>query len=87
MPWPWVLAASMNRMSPPTGVQARPVATPGTAVRMATSLSNRGGPSTFSTSASVMRTWLSPPSAIRIAALRKARPISRSSARTPASRV
>ena len=34
----------MNRMSPPTGVQASPVATPGTLVRIATSLSNRGGP-------------------------------------------
>ena len=31
-------------MSPPTGVQARPVATPGRLVRIATSLSNCGGP-------------------------------------------
>ena len=31
-------------MSPPTGVQASPVATPGTLVRMATSLSNTGAP-------------------------------------------
>ena len=30
----------MKRMSPPTGVQARPVATPGTLVRSATSLKN-----------------------------------------------
>ena len=36
--------ASMNRMSPPTGVQASPVATPGTLVRIATSLSNFGAP-------------------------------------------
>ena len=34
----------MKRMSPPTGVQASPVATPGTLVRIAISLSNRGGP-------------------------------------------
>ena len=32
--------ASMNRISPPTGVQASPVATPGTLVRIAISLSN-----------------------------------------------
>ncbi len=30
--------ASINKMSPPTGVHARPVATPGTSVRSATSL-------------------------------------------------
>ena len=36
-PLPFILVASMNRMSPPTGVQARPVATPGSAVRSATS--------------------------------------------------
>ena len=34
----------MNRMSPPTGVQASPVATPGMLVRIATSSSNGGGP-------------------------------------------
>ena len=43
-PPPGIRVASMNRMSPPTGVQARPVATPGTLVRIATSLSNRGRP-------------------------------------------
>ena len=32
---------SMKRMSPPTGVHARPVATPGTLVRSATSLKKR----------------------------------------------
>ena len=42
-PVPGMRVASMNRMSPPTGVQARPVATPGTLVRIATSLSNCGG--------------------------------------------
>ena len=43
LPEPGMRVASMNRMSPPTGVQARPVATPGTLVRIATSLSNCGG--------------------------------------------
>jgi hypothetical protein len=38
--------ASMKRMSPPTGVHARPVATPGTPVRVAISDSNFCGPST-----------------------------------------
>ena len=42
-PFPGVAVASMNRMSPPTGVQASPVATPGTLVRMATSSSKIGG--------------------------------------------
>ena len=44
-PLPGKRVASINRMSPPTGVQARPVATPGTLVRIATSPSKRGGPS------------------------------------------
>ena len=43
-PLPGMRVASTNRMSPPTGVQARPVATPGTLVRSATSLSNRRPP-------------------------------------------
>ncbi len=34
----------MNRMSPPTGVHASPVATPGTPLRIATSASNLRGP-------------------------------------------
>jgi hypothetical protein len=36
-PLPFILVASMNRISPPVAVHARPVATPGTAVRSATS--------------------------------------------------
>ena len=44
LPLPGTLAASTNRMSPPVGVQASPVATPGTQVRIATSLSKRRGP-------------------------------------------
>ena len=43
LPLPGMRVASMNRMSPPTGVQASPVATPGTLVRIATSFSNCGG--------------------------------------------
>ena len=41
---PGTRVASTNRISPPVGVQARPVATPGTLVRMATSFSKRRGP-------------------------------------------
>src|SRR5665811_1742977 len=43
-PLPGTRAHSMNRISPPLGVQARPVATPGTDVRMATSFSNLRAP-------------------------------------------
>ena len=43
-PLPGTRVASMNRMSPPTGVQASPVATPGMLVRILTSPSNRRGP-------------------------------------------
>src|SRR5258708_7758082 len=42
---PGMLAASATRISPPAGVQARPVATPDTLVRMAISCSKRFGPS------------------------------------------
>ena len=87
LPSPGVRAASMKRMSPPTGVQARPVATPGLAVRMATSFSNRGAPRISTTSAGPISTFCTLPSAICTAAWRSTRPISRSSERTPASRV
>ena len=43
-PLPGMRVASMKRMSPPTGVQASPVATPGSAVRSATSGMNFCGP-------------------------------------------
>ncbi len=45
-PLPGMRVASMNRISPPTGVYAIPVATPGTLVRLASSGSNFRGPST-----------------------------------------
>ena len=44
LPLPRTRLDSTNRMSPPAGVQASPVATPGTLVRSATSLSKRGAP-------------------------------------------
>ncbi len=55
LPLPAARVASMNRMSPPTGVQASPVATPGTDVRIATSLSNTGAPRMLARSDAVMR--------------------------------
>ena len=39
-PSPGILVASTNKISPPTGVQAKPVATPGKLVRSAISLKN-----------------------------------------------
>src|SRR5206468_7656297 len=41
---PILRLASINSTSPPTGVHARPVATPGRLVRIATSFSNLRGP-------------------------------------------
>ena len=43
-PLPGMRVTSMNRMSPPVGVQARPVATPGCSVRSATSREDLGRP-------------------------------------------
>ena len=86
-PLPGERAASMNRMSPPTGVQASPVATPGTLVRIATSPSKRTGPRSFSRPSTPICTEVAVPSAISTATWRRARPISRSRLRTPASRV
>ena len=86
-PPPGVRVASMNRMSPPTGVQARPVATPGTLERMATSFSKRTGPRISSISSTPMRFLPVAPSANSTATCRSTRPISRSRLRTPASRV
>ena len=86
-PLPGVAVASMNRMSPPTGVHASPVATPGMLVRIATSSSNGGGPIMPERSPAEIAIGPVSPSAIRIAAWRSTRPISRSRFRTPASRV
>jgi hypothetical protein len=43
-PLPVMRVTSMNRMSPPVGVQASPIATPGCSVRSATSLKILAGP-------------------------------------------
>src|SRR5712691_1563653 len=58
----------MKRMSPPTGVHASPVATPGIAVRSATSFSNFVGPRISARSPSSIFTVWTAPSAIRTAA-------------------
>ena len=42
LPVPGIALASTNSTSPPTGVHARPVATPGSAVRRFTSAGKRG---------------------------------------------
>ena len=82
-----VALASTNRTSPPAPVTARPVATPGVAVRSAASWWNFGRPRASCRSSGPMVMWPSAPSATRRAALRSTLPISRSSPRTPASRV
>ena len=55
-PLPGIDAASTNSTSPPTPVTARPVATPGTAVRTAASWKNFGRPSASRTAARSMVT-------------------------------
>ena len=85
---PAIAAASTNSTSPPVGVTARPVATPGTAVRTADSWKNFGRPSASRTTASSIATGATAvPAAMRVAVLRSSVPSSRSSWRTPASRV
>ena len=51
-PLPGIDAASTNRTSPPAPVTARPVATPGTEVRIAASWKTFGRPSASRTAAS-----------------------------------
>jgi hypothetical protein len=41
LPLPFILLASMKRISPPAGVQASPTATPGRFTRSAISVSTR----------------------------------------------
>ena len=77
----------MKRMSPPTGVQARPVATPGSAVRSATSDMNFCGPRYSGTSSASTVYFVLAPSATLTATPRAIEPTSRSRLRTPASRV
>src|SRR3970282_636439 len=61
----------MNRMSPPTGVHASPVATPGTLVRILISLSNLSAPSTPCRSSTPTCISVAVPSVMRIAAWRR----------------
>src|SRR5437764_506533 len=80
--------ASMKRTSPPVPVTARPVDTPGTAVRSAASCQKRCRPSASRTrSASTATGGAASPDAMRVAVLRRSLPSSRSSCLTPASRV
>src|SRR5829696_1433716 len=88
LPSPGKAVASTNSTSPPTGVLARPVATPGSFVRRFTSGWNRRLPSSSVTMAGrIDRFERRVPSANSRATLRQTEPISRSSERTPASRV
>ena len=78
----------MNSTSPPVPVTARPVATPGTAVRSAASWKTFWRPSASRTISMSIATGASAlPDAIRVAVLRRIVPSSRSRLRTPASRV
>ena len=79
---------SMNKTSPPMPVTARPVATPGTLVRSGISSSTLTRPSHVRTSAaSTSIGVVASPVATFEAILRVSFPSSRSSERTPASRV
>ena len=59
-PLPGIAVASTKSTSPPTGVQARPVATPGSRVRRRASAANRRLPSASRTLASFIDTALRP---------------------------
>ena len=88
LPVPGIAVASMNSTSPPTGVQARPVATPGRLVRRRASEKRLRRPSSSRTRfAETDERPEGPPSAITRASLRQTVPICRSRLRTPASRV
>ena len=75
LPLPGTRVASIKRMSPPTGVQASPVATPGTLVLSATSSSKIGAPNISCRSVAAIDTELLAPSAMRTAACRNTLPI------------
>src|SRR6058998_476522 len=86
-PLPGIWIASTNMISPPTGVHANPVATPTSGLRPATSLCTLGMLAYFSRFLAVIFTVSARPSTTSSAALRSTPWISRSSWRTPASRV
>ena len=88
LPEPGTAVASTKRTSPPTGVQASPVATPASFVRRRCSEKKRRLPSSSRARLAEMRTLPSTvPSATWRATLRQIVPIWRSRFRTPASRV
>jgi hypothetical protein len=68
---PGIIVLSMNRIAPPTGLQARPVDTPTSGTRLATSGITRFGPSSSRALALLMRALTSSPSATRRASLRQ----------------
>src|SRR6267378_5943298 len=70
-PFPAIRIASMNMMSPPTGVHASPVATPTSGARPATSLCTRGWPAYFSRFFAEIFTPVVFPSTTSSAALRR----------------
>ena len=85
---PLMALASTKSTSPPVPVTARPVATPGTAVRAAASWKTFWRPSASRTrSRSIATGACALPDAICVAVLRSSVPSSRSRLRTPASRV
>ena len=77
----------MKRISPPVGVQASPVETPGSLVRLAVSRNTFCLPRNSTTCFSPTVSRLRPSSATMRANLRAMVPIWRSRLRTPASRV
>src|SRR5438552_3765239 len=79
-----IMVASTKSTSPPVGVQASPVATPGWSVRSATSSKNRERPRYSVRLSGVIRTGSRWPSAIRRATFRATAAISRSRFLTPA---
>ena len=87
-PDPGIAVASMKRTSPPVGVQASPVATPGSLVRRRCSAKKRRRPSSSRARfAEILTLPLAFPSATSRATLRQTAPIWRSRFLTPASRV
>ena len=84
---PGILVASTNRISPPTAVQATPVAMPIWSFLRSWSLKTFGGPRSRSTDWAVITVGVFLPSATLRATLRQTEAISRSRLRTPASRV
>ena len=87
LPEPLETLASMKRISPPKGVHAKPVATPGTVVRSATSLKYFCLPRNSSTSSVLTSKLSSSPAATLAATPRQTPAICLSRPLTPDSRV